>query len=75
MDEIPISPDSRFCGLTLSTSRIRQEFDLIVIAIKKSDASMIFNPSFDAEIRADDTVIVVGSSDNLEKFGKAAMAA
>ncbi|MEW6079889.1 MAG: potassium channel protein [Thermodesulfobacteriota bacterium] len=75
MEEIPINPESRFCGKTLSDSRIRQEFDLIVIAIKKSDAAMIFNPSFDAEIRANDTVIVVGSSDNLEKFGKAAMAA
>jgi voltage-gated potassium channel len=75
MEEIPIAPDSRFCGQTLSTSRIRQEFDLIVIAIKQSDASMIFNPSFDAEIRANDTVIVVGSSDNLGKFEKAAMAA
>lgn len=75
MEEIPIAPDSRFCGQTLSTSRIRQEFDLIVIAIKQSDASMIFNPSFDAEIRANDTVIVVGSSENLGKFEKAAMAA
>ncbi|MFZ5564658.1 MAG: potassium channel family protein [Thermodesulfobacteriota bacterium] len=75
MEEIPISADSRFCGQTLSTSRIRQEFNLIIIAIEKSDGTMIFNPSFDAEIRADDTLIVVGSSDNLERFGKAAMAA
>ena len=75
MEEIPIRPGPRFCGLALSESSIRQEFDLIVIAIKKSDASMIFNPSFDAKIHANDTVIVVGSTENLEKFGKAAMAA
>jgi len=74
MEEIPISPDSEICGKTLSGSQIRQNFDLIVVAIKKSDDSMIFNPSFDAVIRENDTIIVVGNSENLERFAEVAMA-
>ena len=75
MEELAVGDDSVLAHVSLKDSGIRQKYNLIIIAIEKSDGTMIFNPSFDAEIRADDTLIVVGSSDNLDRFGKAAMAA
>lgn len=70
MEEIPVSPSSWLVDVMLKDSGIRQNYNLIIIAIKKSDGSMIFNPSFDASINAGDTVIAVGEEVNLHKLEK-----
>ena len=68
MEEIPVSPSSALSNVMLKDSGIRQQFNLIIIAIKKSDDSMLFNPSFEAVIKAGDTVIAVGEEANLKKL-------
>lgn len=70
MDEIPVSPSSDLVGVILKDSGIRQNFNLIIIAIKKADGSMLFNPSFETAIQAGDTVIAVGEDKNLLKLEK-----
>lgn len=70
MDEIPVSPSSDLVGVILKDSGIRQNFNLIIIAIKKADGSMLFNPSFETVIQAGDTVIAVGEDKNLLKLEK-----
>ena len=70
MEEIPVSPGCSLNDVMLKDSGIRQKFNLIIIAIKKPDGSMIFNPSFEAKIASGDTVIAVGESENLEKLEK-----
>lgn len=70
MEEIPVSPSSELVTVMLKDSGIRQRFNLIIIAIKKSDDSMLFNPSFEAVIESGDTVIAVGEEDNLKKLEK-----
>lgn len=68
MEEIPVSPSSALSNIMLKDSGIRQQFNLIIIAIKKSDDSMLFNPSFETVIKAGDTVIAVGEEANLKKL-------
>ena len=68
MEEIPVSEASSLSGVMLKDSGIRQRFNLIIIAIKKPDGSMRFNPSFEAMITPGDTVIAVGEDDNLQKL-------
>jgi voltage-gated potassium channel len=68
MEEIPVSAASRLEGIMLKDSGIRQKYNLIIIAIKRSDDRMIFNPSFEAKIHAGDTVIAVGEPANLTKL-------
>ncbi|MGD9232215.1 MAG: potassium channel protein [Desulfobacterales bacterium] len=70
MEEIPVSPSSELVNVMLKDSGIRQRFNLIIIAIKKSDDSMLFNPSFEAVIESGDTVIAVGEEENLKKLEK-----
>ncbi len=70
MEEIPMSPSSDLVDVMLKDSGIRQNFNLIIIAIKKKDGEMIFNPSFDATIKGGDTVIAVGEPENLRKLEK-----
>jgi voltage-gated potassium channel len=68
MEEIPVDDTSELNGIMLKDSGIRQKYNLIIIAIKKSDDRMIFNPSFEAKIHAGDTVIAVGEPANLTKL-------
>jgi len=70
MEEIPINAGSSLDNVILKDSGIRQNFNLIIIAIKKPDGNMIFNPSFEARITSGDTVIAVGESKNLQDLEK-----
>lgn len=70
MEEIPVSAASDLLDIMLKDSGIRQKYNLIIIAIKKPDGKMLFNPSFDATITLGDTVIAVGEAANLQKLEK-----
>jgi voltage-gated potassium channel len=65
MDEIPVSPSSSLVDIMLKDSGIRQKFNLIIIAIKKPNGEMMFNPSYETVLKGGDTVIAMGKSDNL----------
>ena len=65
MEEIPVSERSKIANVILKDSGIRQRYDLIIIAIEKSDQEMIFNPSFESRIQPGDTLIAVGEEHNL----------
>ena len=70
MEEIPVSPESKLVNIMLKDSGVRQQFNLILIAIKKADGAMIFNPSHESVFRAGDTVIAVGKGEHLFRFEK-----
>ena len=70
MEEIPVSSSSSMANVMLKDSGIRQEYNLIIIAIKKADDTMLFNPSFDTKIKTGDTLIAVGEDKNLQQLGK-----
>jgi len=70
IEEIPVSASSRLIDRTLQESGIRRNFNLIIIAVKKADGSMLFNPLAETKITADDTLITVGEHKNLTQLGK-----
>ncbi len=70
MEEIPVSASSDLVNIMLKDTGIRQKYNLIIIAIKKSDKSMLFNPSFEAMIEVGDTIIAVGEEVNLQELEK-----
>lgn len=67
MEELHVSKDSTLVGKDLIESRIRQDYNLIIIAIKKSDSSMHFNPTPNYVIEAGDTLLAIGNQENLEQ--------
>jgi len=69
MEEIPVSPSSRLNNVMLKDSSIRQNYNLIIIAVKASDDAMMFNPSFETVLRAGETVLAVGEPENLKRLG------
>ena len=70
IEEIPVKASSDLVDITLQDSGIRQNLNLIIIAIKKADGSMLLNPLAETKIGADDTVIVVGENKSLLKLEK-----
>jgi voltage-gated potassium channel len=68
MEEIPVGASSDLVNVMLKDTGIRQKYNLIIIAIKKPDKSMLFNPSFEAVIEVGDTVIAVGEEINLQNL-------
>ncbi|MFH2060130.1 MAG: potassium channel protein [Pseudomonadota bacterium] len=71
IDEIYVPYSSRYTNVALKDSGIRQDFNLIIISIKKASGEMLFNPHFETLIEPQDTVIVMGKAIDLRKFATA----
>ena len=70
MEELVVSEKSPLRGITLVDSGIRQETDVIIVAIRTKDGEMKFNPSSMTRIEAGDTLISLGKSEDLIKLAK-----
>jgi voltage-gated potassium channel len=70
MEEIAVGPASPLQGVPLSDSGIRQNLNLILVAIKRADGEMLFNPSHETPILAGDTLIALGLRKNLDALEK-----
>ena len=70
MEELLVSPDSRLVDKNLIDSEIRKKYDVIVVAIKRQDGSMLFNPRPDTIILAGDILIVLGASEHIAGLGR-----
>ena len=71
IEELFIPKTSKYTNIALKDSQIRQDFNLIIIAIKKASGEMLFNPHFETLIETLDTVIVMGKTPDLKQFATA----
>ena len=68
MEELLVGEKSRLDGVTLAESSIRQEMNIIIVAIRKKDGGMKFNPSSESRIEMGDTLIALGHSNDLGRL-------
>jgi voltage-gated potassium channel len=68
LEEIQIQPSSELIGVTLQDSGVRQNMDVNIIAFRKPEGRMVFNPKADDRFEAGDTVIAVGSARSIKQF-------
>lgn len=68
MEELLVGKGSELINKSLMDSKIRQDFNLIVVAIKKQSGEMLYNPTFAALIEEGDTLVALGPGPNLEKL-------
>ncbi|MBS3780641.1 MAG: potassium channel protein [Desulfovermiculus sp.] len=61
--EAPLKDDE-----AIDSNKIREEFDLIVVAIMRQDNSWIYNPTMQEPIHKQDTVIAIGPKKNMDYF-------
>ena len=70
MEEVRVGEGSALAGVALKDSGIRQKLDLILVALKRADGEMLFNPTLETPILAGDTLIALGLRHNLETLEK-----
>ncbi|MSV28286.1 MAG: potassium channel protein [Bryobacterales bacterium] len=65
IEQVMVDEKSPFAGKSLRDMQIRRDLGVIVLAIRKADGQMAFNPPAEAEVAAGDHLIVMGGSDDL----------
>ncbi len=68
LTEVRVAEHSIYTGKKLIDTDLRRELNLIIIAIKKSDGRMEFNPGPNTVIQGNDTLITMGKRQDLEVF-------
>jgi voltage-gated potassium channel len=68
MEEAVIAENSPLIGKTVMSSNVRQEFGVIIVAIKRNSGEMIFNPGPHETFQAGDVIVVIGKMSELERL-------
>jgi len=68
LEEILLSEDSKFNNLTLENTAIGRDLGIIIVAIKRNDGRMEFNPRSSSLINAGDTLVALGESGKLRRL-------
>lgn len=70
LEEVGVGEDSAYTGLKLVETGIRRDLNLIIIAVKKRDGHMVFNPGPDTVIDAHDTLVAMGERTSLDTLNE-----
>jgi voltage-gated potassium channel len=68
MEEAGVRPNSNLIGKNLIDSHLRQDYGVIIVAIKKMSGEMIFNPQPSERLEAGDVIVVLGKKDDLKRM-------
>lgn len=68
MEQVAVRPGSALVGRSIVDSGIRQRFAVIIVAIRRLDKSMEFNPAPEAVIKAGDELVVLGRPENVKQL-------
>ncbi|HEX8493606.1 MAG TPA: potassium channel protein [Pyrinomonadaceae bacterium] len=71
-EQLEVAPDSPYAGRKISSTNIRSELNIVIVAIRHLNGEMDINPSGDANIEAGDILVVIGRSESLAEFNKVA---
>lgn len=67
-EEIRVRPGAKLNNVSLIDSGIRQQMNLIVIAIQNENGEMRFNPKADTKFSIGDTIVVMGSAKSIKQL-------
>ena len=70
LEQVPVSETSELAGQSLRHLQLRRDLGIIVLAIRKPDGDMLFNPPAEAEICGGDCLIVMGAQDALRNLNR-----
>ncbi|HBG19877.1 MAG TPA: potassium channel protein [Desulfobulbaceae bacterium] len=71
MEEAIIAPNAPITGKTVVTSNLRQDFGVIIVAIKRISGEMVFNPGPGEVFNAGDVLVVIGKRGELQRMSTA----
>jgi voltage-gated potassium channel len=70
MEEAIVGARSNLIDKNLIDSQLRQDFGVIIVAIKKPTGEMIFNPMPSERLEADDVIVVIGKKEDLARMSE-----
>jgi voltage-gated potassium channel len=65
IEQVRVSEQSEMVSRTIKEMQIRRATGVIIMAVRKQDGEMLFNPPADTPIAGGDVLIVMGKPDNL----------
>ncbi len=68
IEQVRVADRSAFVELSLAEMHVRKELGVIVLAIRKANGEMLFNPPAESRISGGDHLIVMGRPDGLRKL-------
>lgn len=68
VEQVRVAEGSEFAGRSLKDLQLRRELGVIVLAIRRGDGAMQFNPPAEAVLSAGDCLIVMGEQENLHRL-------
>ncbi|MBI4750265.1 MAG: potassium channel protein [Acidobacteria bacterium] len=68
IEQVQLATDSPLAGKKLKDSGIRSSLNIIVVAVKRGQSEMIFNPSGDTVFHPDDCLVVIGDQKGLSQL-------
>lgn len=68
IEQTVVAPGSPLAGMSLTASRLRQDYGLIVVAIKKRHGAMVYTPPPETVMEGGDTLIALGRRSQLEQL-------
>jgi voltage-gated potassium channel len=73
IEQVRVPATTGAASKTLHQMQIRRDLGVIILAIRKSDGRMLFNPPAEAEVESGDYLIAMGETANLHKLEKTLM--
>ena len=70
MEEVIVMPGASLVGKNLIESRLRQDFGVIIVAIKRPMEEMIFNPIPSETLKASDVLVVLGKHEDVTRMNQ-----
>lgn len=68
IEQLEVSASSELVGRSLADARLRSELKVIVLAIRRADGGMLFNPAAETVIAGRDYLIVMGEAEPLRRL-------
>ena len=65
LEQVMVAGGSEMISKTIRDMQLGRDLGVIVMAIRKSDGSMLFNPPADTAVHGGDCLIVMGRQENL----------
>jgi len=73
MEEVIVHKNSELAGKTLRQADISNSIGLIILAIRRDEEKIIFNPKANEILNVDDRLIVVGSKEQISRISQIAL--
>ena len=68
IDEVNLTNLNSFHGVKIKDSKIREEFNLIIVGLVNGDGSYEINPDPELQLSAEHTVMIMGQKEQLQQF-------